>query len=158
MASNPCERGSFLHTMASTISQLAFDELDTQSTVIDARNWITFPDEIEYVFSLYASDIIDAVYDHMLPLNGYMAKSNRHCQMYRSKHQKLTNLLYRKLYLHMNRVNGPSSKRNQEPLHLTLIVLKLLTLVCTDLFQILHCIHGMPLTSGDHQDKERLKA
>ncbi len=41
LASDACERGSFLHTMASTISQLAFDSLDAPVAVVGARNWIT---------------------------------------------------------------------------------------------------------------------
>lgn len=46
-ASDACERGSFLHTMASNISQLAFDHLDGPVAVVGARNWITPPAELE---------------------------------------------------------------------------------------------------------------
>ena len=41
LASDASERGSFLHTMASNISQLAFDHLDGPAVVVGARNWIT---------------------------------------------------------------------------------------------------------------------
>ncbi len=41
LASDACERGSFLHTMASNISQMAFDSLDAPVAVVGARNWIT---------------------------------------------------------------------------------------------------------------------
>ncbi|MCH8219372.1 MAG: dehydrogenase, partial [Planctomycetes bacterium] len=47
LASDACERGSYLHTMASKITQLAFDELDAPAVVVGARNWITPPDEVE---------------------------------------------------------------------------------------------------------------
>ncbi len=71
LASDACERGSYLHTMASKITQLAFDELDAPPVVVGARNWITPPDEIEDAFFPYPSDIIDAVHEHILPLKGY---------------------------------------------------------------------------------------
>ena len=45
LASDASERGSFLHTMASNISQLAFDYLDGPVAVVGARNWITPPAE-----------------------------------------------------------------------------------------------------------------
>ena len=41
LASDACERGSFLHTMGSNISQLAFDYLDGPVAIVGARNWIT---------------------------------------------------------------------------------------------------------------------
>ncbi len=41
LASDACERGSFLHTMASNLTQLAFDYLDGPPVVVGARNWIT---------------------------------------------------------------------------------------------------------------------
>jgi 2-oxoisovalerate dehydrogenase E1 component len=71
LASDACERGSFLHTMASKITQFAFDELDAPPVVVGARNWITPPDEIDDACFPYPSDIIDAVHEHILPLQGY---------------------------------------------------------------------------------------
>ena len=50
LVSDACERGSFLHTMASTISQLAFNYLDGPVAVVGARNWITPPAELEEAF------------------------------------------------------------------------------------------------------------
>jgi 2-oxoisovalerate dehydrogenase E1 component len=64
LASDACERGSYLHTMASKINQMAFDELDAPPVVVGARNWITPPDEVEDAFFPYPSDIIDAVHEH----------------------------------------------------------------------------------------------
>jgi 2-oxoisovalerate dehydrogenase E1 component len=74
LTSDACERGSYLHTMASTIAQLAFDELDAPPTVVGARNWITPPDELEDAFFPQPSDMLDAVHTYILPLKGYEAK------------------------------------------------------------------------------------
>ena len=74
LASDACERGSFLHTMASTINTLAFDELDAPPVVLGARNWITPPDEMEDAFFPYPADFLDAVHEHILPLKGYTSK------------------------------------------------------------------------------------
>ena len=74
LASDACERGSVLQTMAAKITQLAFDELDAPPVVVGAQNWITPPDEVEEAFFPYPVDIIDAVHEHILPLKGYTAK------------------------------------------------------------------------------------
>ena len=71
LASDACERGSFLHTMASNISTLAFDELDAPPVVLGAKNWITPPDEVEDAFFPYPSDFIDIINEHIIPLKGY---------------------------------------------------------------------------------------
>jgi 2-oxoisovalerate dehydrogenase E1 component len=74
LASDACERGSFLHTMASTINTLAFDELDAPPVVLGARNWITPPDEVEKAFFPYPADFLDTIHEHILPLKGYTPK------------------------------------------------------------------------------------
>lgn len=71
LASDACERGSFLHTMASNITEFAFDELDAPPFVVGARNWITPADEVEEAFFPYPADILDAIHEHILPLKGY---------------------------------------------------------------------------------------
>lgn len=71
LASDACERGSFLQTMATKITQLAFDHLDAPPVVVGARNWITPPDEVEDSFFPFPSDILDAIHEHILPLDGY---------------------------------------------------------------------------------------
>ena len=68
LASDACERGSYLHTMASHITQMAFDELDAPPVVLGAKNWITPPDEIEDAFFPYPKDFIDAVAKGIMPL------------------------------------------------------------------------------------------
>jgi 2-oxoisovalerate dehydrogenase E1 component len=71
LASDACERGSALQTMAAKITHFAFDELDAPPVVVGARNWITPADEVEDAFFPFAVDIIDAVHEHILPLKGY---------------------------------------------------------------------------------------
>lgn len=71
LASDACERGSALQTMAAKITQFAFDELDAPPVVVGARNWITPADEVEDSFFPFVADILDAVHEHILPLKGY---------------------------------------------------------------------------------------
>jgi 2-oxoisovalerate dehydrogenase E1 component len=71
LASDACERGSALQTMAAKITQFAFDELDAPPVIVGARNWITPADEVEDAFFPFPVDIIDAVHEHVLPLKGY---------------------------------------------------------------------------------------
>lgn len=71
LTSDACERGSALQTFATKITQFAFDDLDAPPVVVGARNWITPADEIEDAFFPQPADIIDAVHEHILPLNGY---------------------------------------------------------------------------------------
>ncbi|WP_309721123.1 transketolase C-terminal domain-containing protein, partial [Armatimonas sp.] len=74
LASDACERGSFLHTMASHIGRAAFSYLDAPPMVIGARNWITPPDEVEDAFFPFPVDFLDAIHTHLLPLDGYESK------------------------------------------------------------------------------------
>ncbi len=71
LASDACERGSFLHTMASNISQLAFDYLDGPVAVVGARNWITPAAEMEEVFFPQTEWIIDTIHERVFPLPGH---------------------------------------------------------------------------------------
>jgi 2-oxoisovalerate dehydrogenase E1 component len=71
LASDACERGSFLHTMASNISQLAFDYLDGPVAVVGARNWITPAAEMEEVFFPQKEWIIDTIHERVFPLPGH---------------------------------------------------------------------------------------
>ena len=74
LTSDACERGSFLHTLAAKLTQLAFDELDAPPVVLGARNWITPADEVEDAFFPYPDDMLDAIHQHLLPLPGYTVK------------------------------------------------------------------------------------
>ncbi len=77
LASDACERGSFLHTIASTVSQLAFDALDGPPVVIGSRNWITPAAEMEESFFPQPGWIIDSIHERLLPLPGHTVKTNQ---------------------------------------------------------------------------------
>ncbi len=77
LASDATERGSFLHTMASNLSQLAFDYLDGPVAVLGARNWITPPAELDHSFFPSAGWMIDMIHQRLLPLPGYQAGSEQ---------------------------------------------------------------------------------
>ena len=71
LTSDASDRGSFLHTMASNISQLAFDFLDSPVAVLGSRNWITPPAELDESFFPGADWMIDIIHERLLPLPGY---------------------------------------------------------------------------------------
>jgi len=71
LVSDACERGSFLHTVASTITQMAFDALDAPPAVVGSRNWITPAAEMEETFFPQPDWIINAVHQRVLPLPDY---------------------------------------------------------------------------------------
>ena len=71
LASDACERGSFLHTVASNVQTLAFDYLDAPVTVVGSRNWITPAAEMEHLFFPQVDWIIDSVHERILPIPGY---------------------------------------------------------------------------------------
>jgi 2-oxoisovalerate dehydrogenase E1 component len=77
LASDACERGSFLHTMGSNISQLAFDYLDGPVVVVGARNWITPPAELEESFFPQAEWILDAIHERIVPLPGHRVSTQQ---------------------------------------------------------------------------------
>ncbi len=77
LASDACERGSFLHTMASNISQMAFDSLDAPVAVVGARNWITPCAEMEEAFFPQKEWILDTIHERILPLAGHVPSTEQ---------------------------------------------------------------------------------
>jgi len=75
LASDACERNSFLHTVASNLTQLAFDELDGPPVVVGSRNWITPAAEMEDVFFPQKEWIIDAIHERIYPLPGHQVST-----------------------------------------------------------------------------------
>ena len=75
LASDAAERGSFLHTVASTVQTLAFDELDAPVAVVGSRNWITPAAELEELYFPQPDWIIDAIHERILPLPGRRPKT-----------------------------------------------------------------------------------
>ncbi|MCC8167001.1 MAG: dehydrogenase [Planctomycetes bacterium] len=76
LASDACERGSYMHTVASNITALAFDYLDNPVAVVGSKNWITPAAEQEDSFFPQPFWIVDAVHQRIRPLPGYDAKTN----------------------------------------------------------------------------------
>jgi 2-oxoisovalerate dehydrogenase E1 component len=75
LASDAVERGSYLHNIASNVTQLAFDYLDAPPVVVGSRNWITPAPECEEYFFPQAEWIIDAIHERILPLKGHSPAS-----------------------------------------------------------------------------------
>lgn len=79
LAAESVDRGNFLHTVSSRLSQLCFDDLDAPPVVVGARNWITPPAELEAMFFPQASWLLDAIHEQILPLPGYRPESRQNC-------------------------------------------------------------------------------
>ena len=77
IASDACERGSFLHNIASNITQMAFDYLDAPPVVVGSKNWITPAAEMESLFFPQKEWLIDAIHERIIPLNGHQAATNQ---------------------------------------------------------------------------------
>ena len=77
LASDACERGSFLHTMASNIAQMGFDSLDAPVAVVGARNWITPAAEMEEAFFPQKEWILDTIHERVLPLPGHTVTTDQ---------------------------------------------------------------------------------
>jgi 2-oxoisovalerate dehydrogenase E1 component len=71
LASDACERGSYMHTIASQISTMAFDHLDAPPVVLGAYNWIVPPAEMEDEYFPQPFWFLDAFHTHIKPLPGY---------------------------------------------------------------------------------------
>jgi len=75
LASDACERGSFLHTVASNVTQFAFDALDAPVAVVGSRNWITPAPEMEQEFFPQKEWIVDTVHERIVPLAGHVCST-----------------------------------------------------------------------------------
>jgi len=73
LASDACERGSFLHTVASNLTALSFDYLDAPPAIVGSRNWISPAAEMEELFFPQKEWLIDTVHEQILPLTGHKA-------------------------------------------------------------------------------------
>lgn len=71
LASDAVERGSFLHSIASRVTTVAFDHLDAPPVIVGSRNWITPAYEMENEFFPQKEWFIDAIHEQILPLEGH---------------------------------------------------------------------------------------
>ena len=77
IASDACERASFIHNIASNVTQIAFDYLDGPVVVVGSRNWISPAAEMENIYFPQKEWIIDAIHERLLPLDGHQVTSNQ---------------------------------------------------------------------------------
>ena len=71
------ERGCVMQTVASTLTQLCFDDLDAPPVVIGSRNWITPAAELETLFFPQSGWLLDAIHERLLPLKDYRPGTNQ---------------------------------------------------------------------------------
>ena len=77
LSSDAVERGSFMQTVATTVQQVAFDDLDAPVVVLGSRNHITPAPELESLFFPQPEWIVDAVHERIVPLPGHVPTSNQ---------------------------------------------------------------------------------
>ncbi len=77
LSSDACDRGSYLHTVASQVTQMAFDSLDAPVAVVGAKDWIVPPAELEDAYYPQPSWILDAYHHQIAPLPGYTPSTDR---------------------------------------------------------------------------------
>ena len=75
LVSDAAERASFMHTVASNMSALAFDYLDAPVAVLGSRNWITPAPECEHYYFPSVDWILDTIHERIIPLKGYTPTS-----------------------------------------------------------------------------------
>jgi 2-oxoisovalerate dehydrogenase E1 component len=76
LASDACQRGSYLNDVAQTIAELAFDDLDAPPVVVGSRNWVTPAYELEKFFFPQPSWLLDAIHEKIVPLPGHTVTTN----------------------------------------------------------------------------------
>jgi 2-oxoisovalerate dehydrogenase E1 component len=77
LVSDAVERGSVMQTVAATLTQLCFDDLDAPPVVLGSRNWITPAPELESLFFPQPGWLVDAVHERILPLKGHRSGTNQ---------------------------------------------------------------------------------
>ena len=77
LVSEAAERGNYLQTVASNLTQICFDDLDAPPVVVGSRNWITPPAELEAMFFPQPAWLLDAIHEQILPLDGYQPATSR---------------------------------------------------------------------------------
>ncbi|HOK10284.1 MAG TPA: thiamine pyrophosphate-dependent enzyme [Candidatus Hydrogenedens sp.] len=88
LASDACERGSYLHTVAGHITQIAFDYLDAPVCVIGSQNWIVPPAELEESYFPQPFSFLDAYHQQIKPLPNYTPHTFRSPEMFVNLNRK----------------------------------------------------------------------
>ncbi len=77
LVSDAVERGSLMHTVATTLTQLCFDHLDAPLVVVGSRNWITPAAELEAMFFPQVAWLLDAIHERVVPLPGHRPSTDQ---------------------------------------------------------------------------------
>jgi 2-oxoisovalerate dehydrogenase E1 component len=77
LVSDAVERGGVLQTVAATLTQIVFDDLDAPPVVLGSRNWITPAAELEAMFFPQPDWLLDAIHERLLPLPGHTPATNQ---------------------------------------------------------------------------------
>jgi len=77
LVSDAVERGCVIETVAASLTQLCFDDLDAPPVVLGSRNWITPAAELEALFFPQPAWLLDAIHERILPLKGYQPQTNQ---------------------------------------------------------------------------------
>lgn len=77
LACDAVERGCVLHTVATNLTQLCFDDLDGPPVVVGSRNWITPAAELETLFFPQPAWLLDAIHERIVRLKGYDPGTNQ---------------------------------------------------------------------------------
>jgi 2-oxoisovalerate dehydrogenase E1 component len=71
------ERGCVMQTVAATLTQFCFYDLDAPPVVLGSRNWITPAAELEALFFPQPGWLLDAIHERIMPLKGYRPATNQ---------------------------------------------------------------------------------
>ncbi|NLC84223.1 MAG: dehydrogenase, partial [Ruminococcaceae bacterium] len=71
--SDGAERGNYIKTIASNITELAFDHLDAPPVTLGAHNWVSPSPELEKFFFPQENWILDAIDARIVKLPGHVA-------------------------------------------------------------------------------------
>ncbi len=74
VASDACERGSYLSELARNIGDFCFDSLDAPVVVLGSRNWITPAYEFDGDFFPQPDWFLDVYHERIQPIPGYVAR------------------------------------------------------------------------------------
>jgi 2-oxoisovalerate dehydrogenase E1 component len=77
LVTDAVERGCVMQTVAATLTQLCFDDLDGPPVVVGSRNWITPAAELETLFFPQPGWLLDAIHERILPLKGHRPETNQ---------------------------------------------------------------------------------
>ena len=66
-----------MQTVAASLTQLCFDDLDAPPVVLGSRNWITPAAELETLFFPQPAWLLDAIHERILPLKGHHPQTNQ---------------------------------------------------------------------------------